>query len=79
MDLFRARGWTTVITNNLVGYVLSFSTFTIAALTGFVGVLFEQSASAYSNHVRDDSIDHRDQPASYLFGPIPGRRYWAFG
>lgn len=71
MDLFRARGWTTIITNNLVGYVLSFTTFGVAVLTGLIGVLLEVETTRYLGNEGDVSD-------SFLFGPLPGPRYWAF-
>lgn len=71
MDLFRARGWTTVITNNLVGYVLSFTTFTVGVCCGFFGILVERLAS---QHFGDDN-----EMNSFVFGPIPGTKFWAFG
>lgn len=72
MDLFRARGWTTLITNNLVGYVLGFTVFTVSLATGFLGLLVEKLVTA--------QLKGADDPdASYIFGPIPGAGYWAFG
>lgn len=72
MDLFRARGWTTIITNNLVGYVLSFTTFTVAVVSGGVAMLIERCVNARYGGQEDDY-------ASYIFGPVPGFGFWSFG
>jgi hypothetical protein len=71
MELFRARGFTTIITDNLVGYVLGFTTFTVAILTGVAGVLIEKSVTkANADKVKDGE--------SYIFGPLPAPGF-AFG
>lgn len=61
MELFRSRGFTAIITDNLVGYVLAFTTFTVAILTGIAGVWIEMSTTG----------DDKDGE-SYIFGPLPG-------
>ena len=70
MELFRARGFTSIITDNLVGYVLSFTTFTVAVLTGIAGAIIEVSVT--NSHGAEESGD------SYIFGPLPGKGF-AFG
>jgi hypothetical protein len=72
MELFRARGWTSIITNNLVGYVLGFTNVAVAILTGICGMIME---SFVSHHYRvvSGNMD------SFVFGPVSGYRYWAFG
>jgi hypothetical protein len=68
IELFRARGWTSIVTNNLVGYVLGFVTFTVGLLTGIVGIATEFFVSKYFH----DTI-HSDY-VSYL----GLNRLWAF-
>ena len=46
MELFRARGWTAIITNDLVGYVLSFTSVVVGILTGLCAVIIESLASS---------------------------------
>lgn len=46
MELFRARGWTAIITNDLVGYVLSFTSVVVGILTGLCAVIIEMLASS---------------------------------
>jgi len=70
IELFRARGWTSIITNSLVGYVLAFSMFTIAVVTGL-------SALAIDAMVTKSHTLSKDE-LSYVFGPLPGHGYYAF-
>lgn len=49
MELFRARGFTAIITNDLVGYVLSFTAVLVGVLTGLCGLIIEVSASSVSS------------------------------
>ena len=55
MELFRARGWTAIITNDLVGYVLRFIVMAVSCLTGVAAVCIE----SWTSHGSD---------ASFLFG-----------
>lgn len=68
MELFRARGWTAIITDNLVGYVLGFTTFVVGLLAGVTGVVVEHIVS-WNLH------DAKSQYESYL----GLNSYWAFG
>ena len=71
MELFRAKGFTAIITNSLVGYVLGFTQFIVALLTGAAGVALEKLiTNGYSA-----SIKNRE---SYFFGPLPATPF-AFG
>jgi hypothetical protein len=69
MTLFKERGWSSIITDNLVGYVLSFISFTVGVLTGAAAVAIDSLVSHYL---------HDPEYVSYIFGPIPGWRIWAF-
>jgi len=60
MELFRARGWTALITDDLVGYVLNVTAFTVAIFTGLIAVGIEAGASSGMG-----------DGTSYLFGVIP--------
>lgn len=72
IELFRARGWTSIVTDNLVGYTMGYAAFAVAIGTGFVGVMVERLIA--SKHQATDP-DNK----SYIFGPLPGAPYWAFG
>jgi uncharacterized membrane-anchored protein len=71
MELFRSRGFTTLITDNLVGYVLGFTTFVVALLTGIAGYMMEKVVTrSYADDVKSGE--------SYVFGPLPAGGF-AFG
>jgi hypothetical protein len=74
MDLFRARGWTTIITNNLVGYVLSYTTFTVGVASGLFGIAMEHLVTSTATGDASHGGSH-----SYAFGPLPYPSAWAFG
>lgn len=59
LELFQARGWTTIITDNLVGYVLNVTTLTVSVLTGVVAIFLEQVVSSR----------YHDAEHSNTFGP----------
>lgn len=71
MELFRARGWTAVITNDLVGYVLSFTSITVGLFGGLFAIIIELLYGMEKTSGGDSS--------SFLFGSIGGPQYWAFG
>jgi Plasma-membrane choline transporter len=72
MELFRARGWTSIVTDNLVGYTMAYAAFAVGIGTGFVGLIVER---AVSSRYHGTDPDYK----SYIFGPIPGAKWWAFG
>jgi hypothetical protein len=72
MELFRARGWTSIVTNGLVGYVLGFITFTMGIITGAAALIVEYFATQSLG-------DPNSEFDSYLFGPVQGWRYITFG
>ena len=65
MELFRARGWTAIITNDLVGYVLSFTVMAVSCLTGVAAVFIEAGMSNGSD-------------ISFLFGELENAGVCAF-
>lgn len=71
LELFQARGWTTIITDNLVGYVLNATTFVVSILTGLVAICVEQLVSS-----RFHDAEHSED-----FGPsyLGLNRYATFG
>lgn len=71
VELFRARGWTSIVTNNLVGYTLGFTTVLVAIGTGLLGLIVEYTVSS-THH------DSDPESKSFIFGPVPGTRWWAF-
>lgn len=70
MELFQAKGFTAIITDNLVGYVLGFVSFAIALVTAFAAWLIEISFSKGKGHDPTQNLDEGDY--SYIFGPLPG-------
>ena len=69
-ELFLARGWTAIITNSLVSYVLGFFMLTIAIISGLSAVAIDAIVS--KSHTLSEG-EH-----SYVFGPLPGHGYYAF-
>jgi hypothetical protein len=67
IELFRARGWTSIISDNLVGYTLGYVTFLVAIVTGLMGVALERILARTN-----------EMEGSFVFGPIEGAPYWAF-
>lgn len=72
IELFRARGWTSIVTDNLVGYTLGFFTFVVGFLSGLMGMIIEH---AVSSHHQDVTTSDQE---SYLFGAIPGATVFSF-
>lgn len=69
IELFRARGWTAIVSDKLVGYTLGFVVFGLAVATGVFGLVVESMVS-----------QSLEAPAkSYLFGELPGPSWFAFG
>ena len=62
MELFRAKGWMAITTDNLAGYVLGFTTFIVGGLTGI-------SALALERYIH--SLHPETEYDSYVFGPLP--------
>jgi len=71
VELFRARGWTTIVTDNLVGYTLGFTTCVVAIGTGLLGLVVEHVVSSAHS-------DSDPESKSFIFGSIPGVKGWAF-
>ena len=69
IELFRARGWTAIISDNLVGYTLGFVTFLVAIATGLIGAALERILAR----------THNESDESFVFGPVEGAVYWSFG
>lgn len=69
-ELFQARGWTAIITNSLVSYVLVFTSFTIAIISGLTAVAIDTIVT--NRHTLGEG------EISYVFGPLPAHEYEAF-
>ena len=75
MELFRARGWTSIITNGLVSYVLGFITFMmgnglVSYVLGFITFMMgidTRAAALIVEYFATQSLGE-----SYLFGPVQG-------
>lgn len=99
MELFRAKGWTTIISDNLVHYVLGCVTMGMGITNGIlaIGILQLVDQEGWHNNwyfLDDDayttmndsspflstltSSDQDLPPQSYIFGPLPGKRWIAF-
>jgi hypothetical protein len=71
-ELFRERGFTTLVENGLVNYVLKVSCITVVGIfTGCMAVLLDHIVSKLLNPPDADF-------ESFLFGPLTAWRYWAF-
>jgi hypothetical protein len=89
LELFKARGWSTFVSDDLVGYVLSFTALSVGILTGVCSMFWERFIDAHldadtqvaeaqaSSPVEAEAWANAD--ASFLFGPLPGPQYWALG
>jgi hypothetical protein len=69
-ELFEMRGWTAIVTNNLVGYTLGFTTFVVGLGTGGLAAIVE---GVVSNVYHDPEGEFE----SYIFGPAPAPKLWA--
>ena len=76
-ELFRARGWENIVTDDLIDSVLNFTIFSVGVLTGLASMAFERMVDS---HIEPDPFDAQRaerQPEeweinnSFLFGPIP--------
>jgi hypothetical protein len=72
MELFQNVGWTVVVTDRLVGFVLGFVIVENGIVTGLVALGVERwVTSTYG--------DGDEEPGeSWVFGPLPGWPYYAF-
>lgn len=87
-ELFKARGWDTFISDDVIGYVLAFTTFSVGILTGLASVGIELLVDS---HIEPDPVDAEKlsiiNPSlvefwktneSFLFGPFPNPTILAF-
>ena len=54
LELFRARGWSTIVSDNLVGFVLATITVSVAVMTGLIAVAIELGVSS---HFHDENTE----------------------
>ena len=91
IELFKARGWQTIVSDDLVGYVLGYTTFTVGILTGLCSMGLEMvvDANITPSDIANDTEKElsippdvaeywEDSNKSFLFGPLPGPQYIAF-
>jgi len=71
-ELFEARGWTSIATDDLVGLVLGFTSLMIGIISGFVGMALERLTTY-------DFTESSFGDMSYLFGSLKYPYLWAFG
>lgn len=85
VELFRARGWETIVTNDLIGYVLGFTTFTVGLLTGVGCMCLERLVDSLiepdpiDSDVATDDLHLWGANHSFLFGPASHPQYLALG
>jgi len=89
MELFKARGWTTIVTDDIIHYVLGFTTFSVGIFTGLCSVILERTIDTMIEPDEYDSAGHSGKTAdeagpwdfnvSFLFGPLPNPPLLAFG
>jgi hypothetical protein len=89
IELFKARGWTTIITDDLIGYVLAFTTFSVGILTGLCSVALQMVIDAHltpdtsdaerAREISPEVAEYWNDSKSFLFGPLPNPQFWAFG
>mmetsp|Transcript_19664 Transcript_19664/g.28422 ORF Transcript_19664/g.28422 Transcript_19664/m.28422 type:complete len:249 (-) Transcript_19664:234-980(-) len=72
IELFRQRGFTTFVTNDLAGYVLTYTNFLVGVITGLLMV----SIQIQVDYLYDDEENNSD---SFIFGKLQGPNYWTFG
>lgn len=87
IELFKARGWTTIIADDLVGYVLGFTTFSVGVLTGICSMILQMIVdSSIQPDAREAEAKQAISPRiaegwekskSFLFGPLPRPGVWA--
>lgn len=73
MDLFRNRGWMTLITDRLVVWVLAVGVFVNGVVTGLAAILVERLITSMM-YGKDDV----ELPPSYVFGPPPNIGFTSF-
>lgn len=73
IELFRARGWETIVTNDLIGYVLAFTTLTVGVLSGLGCMCLERIVYA----IDPNETEPWETNDSFLFGPLPNPQFLA--
>lgn len=88
IELFKARGWETIVTDDLIHYVLGFTNFSVGVLTGLCCMAAERIIDAKIEPDEYDPVSHGKTPeevepwdtnVSFLFGPLPNPQYQAMG
>lgn len=65
VELFKARGFTAFVTNDLVGYVLGFTNFSVGILTGAIAILIQTHVDKH----------HDSGTNSFMYGEVESS-YW---
>lgn len=82
MELFRERGWTSIIADDLVGHVLAFTTFSVGVFTAICSMCWSMLVDSHlSSNLPTGEVTEGipESNESFLFGPLPGPQYWALG
>ncbi|CAB9514801.1 Protein PNS1 [Seminavis robusta] len=85
LELFRARGWETFVTNDLISSVLTFTTFSVGCCTGLASMGLERLIDSMKEPDVFDAEAKGREPeqweinTSFLFGPLPHAPFLALG
>ena len=80
VELFRARGWETIVTDDLIGYVLAFTTFSVGLFTGLGSMCMERIVDSMIDPdpvSADNELKEWVTNTSFLFGPLPSPQMMA--
>jgi Plasma-membrane choline transporter len=71
VEIFKAQGWSSVVTSHLVEYVLGCTIWTIGIVNGLLSMITEVGVNYfYRSH---------GYSMSFVFGQLPKPQWWSFG
>jgi len=68
VELFKTRGFTTIVTNNLISHVLGFTNIVVGITTGYLAILVQTEV--------DKGFAIATNEESYLYGPMKSSSTW---
>lgn len=72
VELFKARGFTSFVTNDLVGYVLGFTNFMVGVITGLIAMLIQNQVDRSHSDGAGDSYIYGNAPSSHWISMLLG-------